>query len=111
MSDHVMSNEDVEASLARTAAACEGEMFPQASPDLTIASTLNDVASALGSHDAGVLARGFELGVKAAIWWLKDHAEHRPEPTRQRLREAADDIAELVAGAPEVELDWNKPVQ
>lgn len=38
------------------------------------------------------IARGFELGVRAAIWWLKDHASHRPATTAQRLVEAAHDI-------------------
>lgn len=37
-------------------------------------------------------ARGFELGVRAAVWWLRDHATHRPEPTAQRLVDAASDL-------------------
>lgn len=37
-------------------------------------------------------ARGFELGVRAAIWWLRQHAFHRPKHSAATLMDAARDI-------------------
>lgn len=41
------------------------------------------------NHDPRMVAKGFEAGVEASLDWLRDHARNRPEPTSQRLRDAA----------------------
>ncbi len=89
--------------------------------DRSAAASLNlavtEACSRLGPmRDRGIqspgaaAAFGFEAGVRHAIWWLRDHAEHRPEPTGQRLREAASDIEREVLegehGLGKVEADW-----
>lgn len=60
-----------------------------------------DAVPTVEACEAILLAHGFELGVRAAVWWLRDHAASRPEPTRQRLVDAANDIeGEILEACP-----------